>query len=193
MGFLAGFVFPPWLTAFATREDGGFYLNWSFMMFETFFSTHGCLGHRYTLNSESCMIEYHTSAGIAIDLHAPVLLIMANVCLVFLCQLGRCGLGRCGAITPASGHYVHDAVHIWVISTAFYLPMAPLSILMSEDSTPTGLLNFTAAVNVARKTWVSIGMPSCFAVLLPLACGCWSFNSAAATVSISSINCIATL
>ena len=173
--FLAGFIFPAWLTAFAAQEDGGFHLLWSFMVFDIFFGSSRCIDDHETWAANYCETEYRLFAT-STSVQTPALLIVANLCLVFLCQLGWHRTSSLHelltSINGSDQHRRAAAMFVWLNGSLFFLPLIPVTSLMAGIVNMGELHNATSPVMItgARKMWVSIGMPS-LGLAVPAFCG----------------------
>ena len=190
---LAGLVFPPWLTAFVAGEDGGFRWLWSFLLVDTLLLKGNCthLGDSFwgteSAGSKLCQEIYHQCATFH-NVQASIMLLIANLCVVFLYQLGGWARTRVDddpqkarshaeAAARACGKRVvrlvmshREAVCTALAGVALFLPLWPVSRLITGDSAPARH-EINATINNIRKDYVSIGMPAVFSGLLPLLCG----------------------
>ena len=172
--FIAGFVYPSWFTAFAADASGGSNLLWSFMIFER------CRGMIFgsdcvrigwgianaDAHDVSFEFKYHVFATLSI-VQSPATLLIANLCVVFACQLGGWTSER---VVRCSRRPGAKAISTSLASAATFLPLVPVTLLMSKMSAPTNF-SLDVAINEARIAWMSIGMPVCFGAAVPLLCG----------------------
>ena len=155
VSLLAGVLFPPWLTAFAYDHTNGMHWLWIFVLFNTF-SSNECIRLGYmpldhpnvTAHQASCDKTYHDFANLSLRLHAPLLLLVANLCIVFLFQLGGWSLDQC-----AKRRGVREAILTLLTGAVFLLPLVPVTVL---------------SANGAMRIFTSLVIPMCFAAVLPL-------------------------
>ena len=128
------------------------------MLFNTF-SSNECIRLGYmpldhpnlTAHQVSCDKTYHDFANLSLRLHAPLLLLVANLCIVFLFQLGGWSLDQC-----AKRRGVREAILTLLTGAVFLLPLVPVTVL---------------SANGAMRIFTSLVIPMCFAAVLPLLCG----------------------
>ena len=184
----AAFVFPPWLLAFTTAENGGFNLMWNFLFWEALIPN-SCLriaddtADAFKLESGRCHLTYHFFAETSV-VQASILLLTGNLCVILLCQIsGLRGLWIELEGDDDNAWQVYLPLLVGVVGASFVLPLLPIAILTGGKDITN--FNVSQALNATdsywefelltpeRRIWVSIVMPICFACVIPLGFALW--------------------
>ena len=175
LALLSGFCYPPWMCAFVAGREGAKYLLMWVLLVVDWVSGSGCISSfatdgttRFSLKQdETCQQRFDLLATVSIA-QASLLLLLANLCVVFICQLGRCHSAATAPrnvwINPRRRRGATLLATLW--SSAFFLPLLPVVSLATSEGA-TALSSWTGA----WLGYVRIAMPICFIVLLPLLSG----------------------
>ena len=123
------------------------------------------------LKDDACHGTYQKFASVAIT-QATMLLLIANLCVVFLCQLG----GWRGPDAPRWASSLRwrgmEPVLVMAVGLGFFLPIAPIAVVAAARQNAT---QTPEQLTSPRHDWIAIGMPACFAGLVPALAGAFVY------------------
>ena len=172
---LAGCIFPPWLLAFTAIEQGGFRFMWPFLLWESIVPE-PCLRladnaqNEYELKDARCHDTYHNFASVSV-VQASILLCVANLCVLFLCQLGGWRGSDTMQCTSSSFWHGKESLLAILVSVVFILPVLPISVSTSQIVVSANATWHTELLTKTRRDWVTMGLSACFFGVAPLLCG----------------------